>query len=371
MNNKDYGFITQKELNMIYDSSLLSYWSGIFGDVHMVWDEVLGDVFDIVSSPNPDNAAWMLTRKWNTIIEKGLEEDKPYIEHVYRQAAKVYVLFIYLANKIPGDNSLIMSELGVARDRIKDYLLHTSSSISMLLVNQKLAKSYERMTDLFSGFDKRCNFPTYNVKRLENLKSHGCKFAPNPLLAEIDGETVEYFTYQETLDMKRQLDEQRELNAELQEEKTKMAEEIERLKVENQRLADEVNVLNAVANDVGEAPHMVNAQLFVFDLFFKSMTQERRITRKDTALAFTLIMNNPEIKLANVYKNTNYNSPDFVINNKSIVERLKQIYAVFKFGFKSNQKKVDILGDLIINSNGDLPTEQYYQNLKESSFTSK
>ena len=57
-----------------------------------------------------------------------------------------------------------------------------------------------------------------------------------------------------------------------------------------------------------------------------------------------------------------------MINNKSIVERLKQIYAVFKFGFKSNQKKVDILGDLIINSNGDLPTEQYYQNLKESSF---
>lgn len=370
MNNKDYGFITQKELNMIYESSLLSYWSGIFGDVHMVWDEVLGDVFDIVSSQNPDNAAWMLTRKWDTIIKKGLEEDKPYIEYVYRQAAKVYVLFIYFANKIPGDNSLIMSGLEVVRDRIKNYLIHTSREISMLVANEKISAGYERMTDRLRGFDERCNFPTYNVKRLNNLKSHDCKFARNPLFAEIDGETVEYFTYQETLEMKRQLDEQRKLNAELQEEKKKMAEEIEQLKAENQRLADDVNDLNAVANDVGEAPHMVNAQLFVLDLFFQSMTQER-IIRKDTALAFTLIMNNPEIKLANVYKNTKYNSSDFVINNKRIVERLKQIYAVFKFGFKSNQKKVDILGDLIKKSNGDLPTEQYYKKLKESSFKLK
>lgn len=368
MNNKDYGFITQKELNMIYDSSLLSYWSGIFGDVHIVWDEVLGDVFDIVSSPNPDNAAWMLTRKWDTVIKKGLEEDKPYIEHVYRQAAKVYVLLIYFANKIPGDNSLIISELEVVRDRIKDYLINTSSDISMFLSNKAFSAIYERMTDRLRGFGERCNFPTYNVKRLMNLTSHDCKFARNPLFAEIDGETVEYFTYKETLDMKRQLDEQRELNAQLQEEQKKMAEEIEQLKAENQRLADDVNVLKAVANDVPEAPRMLNAQLFVLDLFFKSMTQER-ITRKDTALAFTLIMNNPEIKLANVYKNTKYKSPDFVINNKNIVERLKQIYAVFKFGFKSNQNKVDFLGDLIINSKGDLPTEEYYKKLKESFFT--
>lgn len=363
-------FITKRELDALYDTTLWLMSEKYFGEKKNVWDDVLPAAAEILSSKDFDNNVWTLTNQWDREVYDSLprksgedmserelrkysKENQPIVE-VFKRSIKLYVLFCFFSHKETDmwDINLKSDPLDNARDRILEYIEKMANCCENLLADRSIRKEVNRCLNFLKSKPIDRNFPYYDRSRLSNIiivdlvEKKPTSTKSTKKRGEQQGlESVSNNTLLAKKDRRIE-----ELEAQLAERDGKIKELIERLA--------EMEVDWENANEIRkETPKSV--QIFfikqLLDIIFK---KDMGIQKRDLVILSSLLLNFPSPK--SVYTHSVPLTNDFVFSSNNEKKKISEIAAVLFHGIGLSDEN---LQNRVKEICGKIPEDEDYVKL--------